>query len=206
MGPRAGVETGPDVLSRYPTEVTLKDGSTALLAPMDLADQARIVLHSRFLDPDDLLFLREDIRDASVVERWGDEARFGSRLTLVADVAGTFAGYATLTFEPLVWTRGVGEIQVLVHPPCRGKGIARALTAELVRIAPELSLRKLTAQMTDHQTAALQVFVRLGFVRQAVLPGWVTDGEGWPRDLIVLARDLAAPGELRPAADSEAQL
>jgi len=81
---------------------------------------------------------------------------------------------------------------VLVSPAWRGRGLGRALIQECFAQALELGLRKLVAQMTVDQRAAIAVFEELGFRAEALLSGHVADRDGKLHDLVLLAHDVAA--------------
>ncbi len=68
----------------------------------------------------------------------------------------------------MTWTRHVAELRVLVAPEMRGLGLGRLLTEQGFAIARERGVRKMIAQMTTDQEAAVHAFERMGFEREAV--------------------------------------
>ena len=187
------LEAAPDLGGRYPREVVLRSGLLVGLRPMGEADMRKVAAFARGLSPDDLLFLREDITSEVVLEQWVEQSARGTMCTLLAEDDGHLAGYACLHIEPLRWTRGIAELRVMVAERYRGRGIARVLLGESLAVAPEFSVRKLTAQMAAGQEATRMAFERMGFREEAVLRDWVTDRAGLPRDLVVMVRNLEPP-------------
>lgn len=179
-------KTGRD----YPITITLPDNSQANLRRMTADDLDRIVQFARALPEDDLLFLRIDITDRDAVKRWLQHQQAGQSLTLIAEVNGEIAGYGALIYNETNWQRHLGEIRLNASPRYRGRGLGRALAAELFALAQALGLRKVIAQMTADQRGAFATFERLGFQPEALLQDFVIDREGRTRDLVLMSLDL----------------
>ncbi|HVN26876.1 MAG TPA: GNAT family N-acetyltransferase, partial [Candidatus Binataceae bacterium] len=174
----------------YPIQITLRDGKQATIRLMEATDLEKIIEFAGHLPADDLLFLRIDITDRDVVKQWIANIQNGSTLTLIAEVDGELAGYASLHQDQARWTRRIGEIRVNTSPRFRGSGLGRRLTTEVFDLAKSLGLKKITAQMTPDQAAARAAFERLGFQVEAVLTDWVEDRNGRPRDLLIMTHDV----------------
>jgi RimJ/RimL family protein N-acetyltransferase len=175
----------------YPAQIKLSDGRSATLRVMTPGDLDKIIEFASKLPADDLLFLRTDITDRNVVKQWIDNIRNGNTLTLLAEVEGELAAYASIHMNQARWTRRVGEIRLNASSRFRGFGLGRRLAAEVFDVARSLGLKKITAQMTTDQTAARAAFEHLGFQVEAVLTDWVEDRNGRSRDLMVMTFDVA---------------
>lgn len=174
----------------YPKQVKLSDGAEVTIRKMTPDDQESIVKFAARLPEDDLLFLRTDITDKSVVKEWAENVKRGHTVTLLAEVQGEIGGYASVHLSQARWTRRVGEIRLNVATRLRGHGLGKRLAAEIFEAAVALGLKKLTAQMTPDQAAARAAFERLGFRVEALLSDWVEDRTGHTRDLLVMTHDL----------------
>jgi L-amino acid N-acyltransferase YncA len=157
---------------------------------MEATDKDALQRFARGLPDEDLLFLRTDITDAAVVKTWVDNVKNELTTTVLAEVEGELAAYASVHRDGARWTRSVGEIRINVGPKFRRSGLGRILAEEIFRIARTSGLRKISAQMTPEQSAARATFERLGFQVEAHLADWVDDRDGKPRDLLVMAYDL----------------
>jgi len=175
----------------YPIELKLRDGRSAAIRVMEPSDLEKIVKFAKDLPADDLLFLRIDITDRDVVKQWVDNIRNGHTFTLLAEIDGKLAAYASVHLDQARWTRHVGEIRVLTSPRYRGVGLGRRLVAEIFDLARSLGLKKITAQMTTEQTASRAAFEHLGFQVEAMLSDWVEDRRGRSRDLLIMTYDVA---------------
>ena len=178
------------VQARYPRTVMLADGREVTLRLMTRDDVAAVLAFARSLDPDELLYLRVNITEPGVVERWVHYIETGRTETVLALDGDTVAGEASLLHNRTSWTRHLGEIRLQVTPPHRRRGVARLLTDEVEWIARTLNLRMLTARMTLDQTAAQGFFRRIGFQREAVLWDYVMTADGKTHNLLVATKRL----------------
>jgi len=160
-------------------------------------DGRRLEAFARELPPDDLLFLSVDISDPDALARWIEGLEAGRLVGVIAEDAGVTAGYAALLHHDVTWQRHLGEIFIQVSSRHRGRGLGRALAAEVSAIARDLGLRKFIARMTPDQKGAVRTFERLGFKAEALLQDFVIDTDGRTRDILVMARDVPAPAPSR---------
>ena len=174
----------------YARELKLSDGRRVSLRLMEAADKQRVLSFARSLPPDDLLFLRTDITEPALVDEWIGNLEKGTTVTVLADVDGELAGYASLHLEQARWTRRVGEIRVQVAVAFRGVSLGRQLTAQIFRLGQIRGLKKMAAMMTPDQAGARAAFEKLGFSVEALLQDWVVDRKGRPRDLLIMSHDL----------------
>ncbi len=113
---------------------------------------------------------------------------------LVASVDGRVAGWAaTFPYSPRRAYDGVAEYSVYVDPGVHGRGVGRALLAELLRRARQSGVHKVTSRVLAENTASLALAEQLGFrVVGTQLSHARLDGQ-W-RD-VVLVEALLLPGE-----------
>jgi RimJ/RimL family protein N-acetyltransferase len=174
----------------YPRTIHGKAGDLELRY-MTAADEAAVLAFARTLPDHDLLFLPRDIAQPKVLAAWIAQIERGLLTTLLASRSGTLVGCATIACEELAWSAHVGEIRVVVAADVRGEGIGRLLIQETFRIALELGLEKLIAQMTVDQRGAIAVFESMGFRGEALLRDHVKDRSGIKHDLVILSHDVA---------------
>ncbi len=174
-------------LEGFPKKANLRDGSQVLLRPLGFEDAEALLLLYRSLPEEDRLVLRDDVSKTEWSERFLTRVALGDVLSLVAEEDGRMVAEASLYRQRHGWMAHVGEVRVSVDRAHRGRGLGFVLARELVRLARDLGLEKLVAQMVETQVAARRVFERLGFAAEAVLRGHVKDSHGQPRDLLLLA-------------------
>jgi RimJ/RimL family protein N-acetyltransferase len=137
------------------------------------------------------MFLRTDITQESTVDAWMHYLETGRTISLVAEVDGKIAGYASIHLNDALWTRHVGEMRVLISRDHRGLGLGKRLTNEAFGIAKDLKLRKVTAQMATDQRSARGVFEHLGFRPEALLADHVMTRDGQTHDLLIMSYDVS---------------
>lgn len=175
----------------YPAVVVLGDVSVTLRL-LASGDRDAILQFARRLPPHDLLFLRRDITDPEQVDQWLRDTEHGLSLTVLAMSGDEVVGYATVASDGLHWTRHVRELRVLVGPSMRGKNLGRLLTEQAFAIARQQGVKKMIAQMTTDQKAAVKVFREMGFEPEARMRGQVMDRDGVVHDLLIMGLDVDA--------------
>lgn len=106
-----------------------------------------------------------------------------------AFVDGAMVAIMTVNPQP-GWMSHVGELRLVVLPEARGQGVATMLADHAVEVARELGLSKLYVEIVADLTGVIDMFLRLGFEREALLRRHVIVGDGTPGDLCILSRSL----------------
>lgn len=179
------------VSRNYPRRVHSGD-SQIEIARLTSSDRDALVDFIATLPPHDLLFLSRDITHPKVVDAWMHSLDSGEIESLVARDGGLIIGVTAIIIDRLGWSPHVGELRILMSPAGRGKGVGRVLMQECFAQALDLDLKKLVAQMTTDQRAAITVFEGMGFRAEALLAKHVADRQGRLHDLVVLSHDVQA--------------
>jgi ribosomal protein S18 acetylase RimI-like enzyme len=136
------------------------------------------------LPDEDMTFIKEDVRDPSVVEGWcaaGDRAR-----RLVAIDGDRIIGLVSVI--PLHgWSAHVGEMRLVVDAQARRQGLGRKLASRALGEAADLGLEKVVVEVVAEQEHAIGMLNDLGFRAEALLERHIRDRDGDVRDLLVLA-------------------
>lgn len=174
----------------FPPTITLRDGAKVQVSVLKPEGGEALHAFYRALPEEDRLALKEDVRLQAWAERFLARVAEGSIICLVARAEGEVVAEGSLyrTFQG--WTRHVGEIRLTVGPTWRRKGLGRALATGLVKIATDLGMEKIMVRVVENQLAAIHIFQRLGFEKEAVLHRHVTDLAGTKRDLVIMSNDV----------------
>jgi ribosomal protein S18 acetylase RimI-like enzyme len=101
--------------------------------------------------------------------------RDGGRVLWVAQTNGRIVGTVQLGYDTMPNQAHRAEVsKLLVHPAFRRRGIARALMAELERLAGELGRSLLTLD-TRTGDMAEPLYASLGYRTAGVIPGYCRD-------------------------------
>ncbi len=175
------------ILSRYPREVVLRDGSRVTLRPLEEKDLEK--LYQFFLNDvseDDLMLLKDNVKDYYVVEKWCKNLDFDRVFPLVAVAGdGTIVGNATLHHREYGWSRRVAKVRVLTCVHCRGVGLGTAMVRELLEVAQLMGMEKVMAEVLSSQKAAMDALEKLGFQKVACIPDLARDYKGNSHDLCI---------------------
>lgn len=177
---------------RYPKQARLEDGTRIIIRPLIVQDETALVDFFKALPDQDILYLRDDVKDPKVVKHWCETLDYEGTLPMIAEIEGKIVGDATLHQEKRGWRSHIGTVRVVIHPEYRGRGIGRSLVSELIQIALDSGIVKLDAEFMAEQTRQIAIFEKLGFVNMAVLPQHVKDVKGESHDLVIMVYDLRA--------------
>jgi GNAT superfamily N-acetyltransferase len=182
-------------LQKYPKELKLRDGSSCQFRPLRKEDEKKF--HEFFLavPAAERMFIKHRVTEPEVIRDWCRNIDLGRNLPLLALMKGQIAGVATLHQQLGGWKRHIGRVSVLVLPQFRGRGLARALVAEIVAVARNLGLEKVEAEFIGDQEAAVKMFALLGFSNLVRLENYVKDMQAITHDYILMGLDLKTDEE-----------
>jgi len=183
-GVTAAIEAG-----NYPKRVELRDGKSVELRLMTPDDAGLLNVFFRGIPSEDLLFLRRDVTDHTVTDQWAERVAKGSIETVLAISGGKIVGEASLHLSNTPWTEHVGEVRVVVDASMRQSGLGTRLTSEIFLVAIQRGIKKIVAEMTIEQKAAISVFQKLGFRVEGLLRNHVRDRGGTAHDLVLMGHE-----------------
>ena len=187
-------------LQKFPKTIALKDGTKATLRPLHQADEKDF--HQLFLgipEPE-RMFIKHRVTEISVIRDWCHNLDYARNLPLVGLLGGKITGVATLHQQLSGWKRQIGRVSVSVHPDFRGRGLARALIAEILDIARRAGLERVEAEFIGEQATAMKMFAMLGFSELLRLEDYVKDMQAISHDYILMGLDLRTDEEYVSAA------
>jgi GNAT superfamily N-acetyltransferase len=187
-------------LQKFPKTLALKDGTKATLRPLRKDDEKDF--HQLFLgipEPE-RMFIKHRVTEISVIRDWCHHLDYGRNLPMVGLLGGKITGVATLHQQLSGWKRQIGRVSVSVHPDFRGRGLARALIAEILDIARRAGLERVEAEFIGEQATAMKMFAMLGFSELMRQEDYVKDMQAISHDYILMGLDLRTDEEYVSAA------
>ncbi len=173
-----------------PTTVKLKDGTEVLIREMTKDDYERSLAFFRELPEEDMLFLRRDVSDPEVVRDRVEEAERGNVKRLVAVADDKIVADGALELAGHGWQQHMAELRLIIARPYQRKGLGTLMARELYRLASSEGVEEIVVRMMRPQTAARNIFRKLGFHEEILLPSFVKDHRGAKQDLILMRCDL----------------
>lgn len=177
----------------YPKTATLKEGTEVRLRLMKRTDGPKLLEFFRALPEEDRLFLKEDVTDKQVIDRWVEELDYERVLPVLAEVEDRIVGDASLHFQRERWSRHCGKIRCVVARDFQRKGLGTILAREIFLHAVQKGLEMILAEMMDTQIGAMKAFQQIGFRQEATLSDAVVDIYGKKHGLVIMANNV---GEL----------
>jgi L-amino acid N-acyltransferase YncA len=186
------------LLSSYPREIGLRDGSSVTLRWLIPQDRAEVGEFFERVPEEDRAFLKEDLINRYEVEVWLDQIDTDRETVIVAVADKRIVGTAVLQRQRHGWSRHVGEIRIVADPSYRRRGLGQALADTIIDLAEHIGMEKVLAEMVSDRPEPIRVFKRLGFKTEATFNDQVKDRHGNTHDLLVMARYMR-PGAVGPS-------
>lgn len=154
------------------------------LSPSDVQ-----ALHEFFAEvpAEDRTFFKEDVTDPAVAERWAHDERCVRRLALDDD--GHIVAFGGL-LPGVEGSSHVAEIVIVVAGRARRLGLGRSLSRRMLLDALEHDFKKVIVETAADNTAAVQMFQKLGFEPEALLRDHLYGRDGEIHDIIILAHGV----------------
>ena len=166
--------------------VKLKDGTEIVLRQLKKKDRNRLTTFFRSLPKEDRIYLRVDVTDKETIKQIIKSSKLGESRRIVALINDKIVAAGLLELEKRKWKKHFGEIRLLVSKAYRRKGLGMVVARELYLLAISEKVEEIIVKMMKPQVAAINIFKRMGFKQEAVLPDYVKDLEGTTRDLIIM--------------------
>ncbi len=169
----------------------LRDGTEVTLRLLTKDDTDR--LHAFFVTLSEKAreFLYDDVIDRMVVESWTANIDYNNVVPIVAEFGGEIVADGTLHKRNNGPSRHIGRIRVVVREDFLGKGLGTLITNELTVIAKARKLAYLYVSLASgSEIAAIEAVENQGFVRSAVLPGFLMDRNGNVENAVVLVKNI----------------
>ncbi len=187
----------------YPKRVTLKNGKTATLRPLQEGDVE--MLYQFFLtsvSEEELILLKHNVKDRFLIESWCRNLNYSRVLPLVAITdEGNIIGEATLHRTDFGWSSRIAKLRCVTCNRCRGMGLGKTMFSEMLMIARHEGKEKVWGEVLSSQLAPASVLKQLGFERVAVIPGLARDLFGATHDLWIYIYDFTKEEAMKQASE-----
>ncbi len=171
--------------------IVLRDRRTVHIRPLVPTDAEASLAFFRGLPPKERRYLRRDVTLPEVIQeriRENDSCEV-ERLVAVHD--DEIVADGSFERERYGWGEKIAQIRLIVTPEFRRSGLGTVLARLLYVIANNHDVARINVRMLRPQAAARDIFRRLGFREEYVLPDHVRDLEGKLQDMILMRCDLS---------------
>ena len=181
-------------LENHRDVVTLRDGVRVLLRLMVKEDYEQLVEYYSHFSEEDLLYVRHNVKDPTVVKEWCDTLNYGKVLPLLAFVKDRIVGSASLHFFKGP-KRHIAEIRLFLAKDFRKRGLGMKMTRSIIDMARKQDVRVIVAEIIAEQTKVVRAFEQVGFKPQCVLEDYFMFPDGETRDVAFQTLSLKPHGE-----------
>jgi ribosomal protein S18 acetylase RimI-like enzyme len=154
-----------------------------IIRAAQLSDSETLVTFLGSVPEQDRNFFKQDISDPEIVQRWLSDPR-SQRFIALDDEGPVVATVAVIRGSG--WSDHVGELELIVLPNHRNRGLGRTLARHGLVEALRMGLTNIFVEVAAEQTPLVAMFGRLGFEPEALLRDFVRDRRGEHHDLLVL--------------------
>jgi L-amino acid N-acyltransferase YncA len=179
------------MLKEYPQKVTLPDGGILTLRTMTRDDQYALYSFFVGLPEEDRRFLRNDVTDRKLIEKWSRNLNYDRVLPILAESDGQIVANATLHYQTFGWGRHVAEVRITIDPQFQGRKLGSLLLNEISRLAAQSQVKKMLARIVATREVVIRAFKKAGFNQITVLKNYVKDiHQQRYADIALLVKDL----------------
>jgi len=179
------------MLEDFPKKVTLPDGASLTLRAMTREDQYSLYSFFVSLPEEDRRFLRNDVTDRKLIEKWTRSLNYDKVLPILAESDDKIVANATLHYQTFGWGRHIAEIRVTIAPEFQGRGLGSLLLGEIYKLAAKSEVKKLLARIVATRSPVIKAFERAGFNQMAVLQNYVKDVHQQSyADIVLMVKEL----------------
>ncbi|MFC1492205.1 GNAT family N-acetyltransferase [Nitrospinota bacterium] len=174
----------------YPRKVKLKDDRMVAIRPLAREDFDKLFAFFQAMPENDRTFLRHDVRNPDLIQKWTENIDFDHVIPLVAEDGDEIVAEGTLHMATHGWMHHVGLIRLVTAKTHRRNRLGTFIVKELVAIAQELNLEMLQTLVIEDEPGSVEMFQKLGFKKAAVLRNIVKDQNGYKRNLAIMLNEV----------------
>ena len=176
---------------KYPKEVVLKDGTEAVIRPLEKNDEELLRQFFAKMPESDRWYMKYDVMDPKVLREWFAKLDTGRVFATVALCREHIIGHASLHMQEFGCTKHIGRLRVMVIPEFRHKRLGTWMLLNLIRLAMDRGLEELRADfIVGVEDAAIDSAHKLDFFEKALLADYVVDPLGKRHDLKIMVKRL----------------
>ncbi len=176
---------------RYPKECVLKECQEATIRPLEHEDRAIMDIFYHALSPTDRWFLRYDVTDEAVIDKWFEGIDKDHVHSIIAICENCVVGHGTLHKRLFGSTKHVGRFRVIVLPEFRQMRLGTWLLLDLIQLAMDEGLEAIrTDLVVGVEDTAIEAVRKFDFFQEATLSDYARDREGNGHDLAIMIKRL----------------
>jgi L-amino acid N-acyltransferase YncA len=163
------------MLEEYPKKVTLPEGAILTLRPMAQDDQYALYNFFISLPEEDQRFLRNDVADRKIIEKWARNLNYDKVLPILAEYDGKIVPNATLHYQTFGWGLHIAEVRVTISLEFQRRKLGSVMSMEISHLAAKNGVKKVLARVVATRSIVIRALKKVGFEEVTVLKNSVKD-------------------------------
>lgn len=178
-------------MERYPKELILKDGTEAVLRPLEASHGEILRRFYEDMPLSDRWYMKDDATDPAIIRQWLDAVAADRAFSILAFVENRVVAHASLLRGFFGATKHVARLRILVAPDFRHKRLGTWMLLDLIRRAMDMGLAKIRSDfVVGIEDLAIDSAYKLDFVKESVLKDYVQDPDGKSYDYQIMIKHL----------------
>jgi L-amino acid N-acyltransferase YncA len=175
----------------YRKFVTLKSGVRVMFRFLNEQDREGLIRMFQEAPDEDTRFLKQDVKDLTLINYWIDHIDYHRVLPLVAvELEGNrIIGDATLHRGKHA-AKHIGEVRIFISRPFRNSGLGSMMMEELISCARKMALHWLKAEVIAEHKEVIRAFREKGFEVRATLDDYFIRRDGMTHDVALMLRPV----------------
>lgn len=174
----------------YRKFINTNSGKRVLLRPLLEEDQKRLYDLFSAAPAEDLKYLKDDLKNPAIIERWVSNLNYDHVLPLVAHCDDKLVGDCSLHLGRRN-LRHMGVVRIFLSPDYRGVGLGTKMIQEIEEVARKKDLMFLVAEIILDHVGLVKAFRRLGYDLRCTLDDYFIDRENKTHDVAILVKRLS---------------
>ncbi len=175
----------------YRKFVSLKNGKRMMFRFLTEQDRDGLVQLFQEAPEEDTRFLKQDVKDVRLVNKWLDNLNYRKVLPLVAVDLDNNKLVADATLHKGKHSaKHIGEIRIFVSRSHRNLGVGSLMLEELIDLAFKENLQLLKAEIIADNKKVVKAFRAHGFEQKTLLDDYFLRKDGVTHDIVLMVRPV----------------
>ncbi len=171
-------------------ELILKDGTRAILRPLENEDQENLFKFFSKIPIPDLLIYQDDVRERETIKSWFTNYTDKKVFQLGASKDSDIIAKGSLHKRVSYWQHAA-EIKLIVDPDFRGRGLGSQMFKTFLAHGLNLNFEKIVVRFTPDNKGFTAMLDHFKLKPEAILNSYVTCKEtGEQKDLLIASYNL----------------
>lgn len=175
----------------YVKVIQLEDGRQILCRFLNQGDREGFAGLIREVASEELLFLKQDLLNQTILNNWFDQLHYHNVLPLAAvDLNRHRLAAVAILHRGEHAFHHIGNIRLLVSQPYRQTALGSLMLEDLIDLAWQEDLHWLSTEVLWEQPQVISAFEAKGFEIKARLPDYIRHQNGATKDVVLLMRPI----------------